>query len=164
MSSSFGATPPSLRGCPSHPMYQALLPQKTLTQRELTTAKTHISERRCQNLGHKETTWHGAGCEEPRARRARVGPRCGERPQPRACRDRCRHCSSLGLSPDWKRQSTVIIVINCFISHTTFCLPDSLAARKGRSLSGQRTCRGDHGAHPCTLLLLSFFPRNLGCK
>lgn len=33
-----------LRGRPSHPMYQALLPQETLTQRELTTAQAHISE------------------------------------------------------------------------------------------------------------------------
>lgn len=33
-----------LQGHPSHPMYQALLPQETLTQRELTTAQAHISE------------------------------------------------------------------------------------------------------------------------
>lgn len=33
-----------LRGRPSHPMYQALLSQEALTQRELTTAQAHISE------------------------------------------------------------------------------------------------------------------------
>lgn len=118
-------------------------------------------------MGHEETTWHGAGCEEPRAPRAHVEPRRGERPQPRACRDRRGHCSSLGLSPAWKRQSTVIIVINCFISHTTFYLPDSPAARKGRCLSGagRGRVRGTTApTHPCTLPLLSFLPRDLGCK
>lgn len=42
--------------------------------------------------------------------------------------------SSLGLSHAYKKQSTVIIIINWFIYHTTFCLLDSPTAHQGQCL------------------------------
>lgn len=66
---------------------------------------------------------------------------------------------SLGLSHACKRWSTIIIIINWFISHATFCLLDSPTARKrqcplagaGLSLTPSHSCqstfRQDHSTH-----------------
>lgn len=83
----------------------------------------------------RSSSVHGAWCSHsPRMAEGKTG-------QSSSCSSLgARAASSLGLSHAWERHSTVIIIINWFISRTTFCLPDSPAAHKGQCLSAEQDC------------------------